>query len=112
MTVYFNDKPSAYARIEMIDLDVKPHWYKFRLLFLGFPPQEVTWILREEYVEGTPFTMKDIPMRIVPLGRPGEGGLTHQEEKMKKSGAGQVLSFDTFRKKKSGGDTGEGNRNG
>lgn len=68
--IHINERPSVYARLEGIEADVKPGWFKVRLLLLTFPAQEVTWILRREYLEGSGFTMQNVPMRIVPLRRP------------------------------------------
>jgi hypothetical protein len=64
VAVYIDDKPSFYARIEDYEADVKPRWYKVKMLFLTFPPQEVTWILREAQVDGAPFTMNNIPVKL------------------------------------------------
>lgn len=64
VAIHINNQPSIYARIEAILADVKPRWFQVRLLFLSFPPQEVTWILRSEYIDGAMFTMNDIPVRI------------------------------------------------
>lgn len=105
VAIYFDNKPSAYARIEAIAPDIKPHWYQVQLLFLSFPPQETTWILREEYLEGSDFTMKDIPIRIVPLSRPGVEEPPSRENPAKKPGPGDVLSLDKFRKKKQDDDS-------
>jgi hypothetical protein len=69
--IHIDNKPSVYARIEAIEADIKPKWYQVKLLFLSFPPQEVSWILKREYIEGSPFTMKDIPIQILPLERSG-----------------------------------------
>lgn len=62
--IYYDDRPSIYARIEMIEADVKKDWYQVSLLILSVPAQEVTWILREEYINGSPFTMGGRPMKI------------------------------------------------
>jgi hypothetical protein len=74
VAVYIDDKPSVYARIEDYEADVKPRWFKVKLLFLTFPPQEVTWILREAQVDGEPFTMNNIPVKLntvnSPIGMP------------------------------------------
>lgn len=64
VAVYIDDKPSIYARIEDYEADVKPRWFKVKMLFLTFPPQEVTWILREAQVDGEPFTMNNIPVKL------------------------------------------------
>jgi len=97
VAVYIDDKPSAYARIEDITRDIKPHWYQVRLLFLGFPAQETTWILRKEYLEGSSFTMKDLPMKIVPLAKPG----LYAQKGSEKPGSisAEVISMENMRKK-------------
>jgi len=62
--IYTHDQPSVYARIETIEPDVKKDWYQVTLLMLTIPARNVTWILREEYVQGAPFTMGGQPLRI------------------------------------------------
>ncbi|MBI5522681.1 MAG: hypothetical protein HY910_08645 [Desulfarculus sp.] len=57
----------TYARVEEITTDVKPGWWQVRLLFLQVPSQEVTWILREEYIDGGEFTMGGDPIRLEKL---------------------------------------------
>ena len=55
--VYYQDQPTMYARIETIEPDIKKDWYHVTLLLLTIPAQTITWILREEYINGSPFTM-------------------------------------------------------
>ena len=62
--VYYQDEPTLYARIEAIRRDVKKDWYRVHLLLLTLPAQPVTWILRDEYIQGAPFTMGGQPMRL------------------------------------------------
>lgn len=62
--VHYREKPAVYARIEGIEPDVKRDWYQVRLLLLTIPPQPVTWILREAYVDGETFTMGGVPIRL------------------------------------------------
>jgi hypothetical protein len=62
--IYYQDKPSVYARIESIVPDIKKDWYQVTLLMLTIPAQATTWILREEYINGTPYTMGGQPLRI------------------------------------------------
>lgn len=62
--IYYQDEPSVYARIESIVPDVKRDWYQVTFLMLTIPPQTATWILRHEYINGTPFTMGGQPLRI------------------------------------------------
>ncbi len=62
--IYYQDEPTVYARIEAIEPDVKQDWYRVTLLMLTIPSQTATWILREEYINGSPFTMGGRPLRI------------------------------------------------
>ncbi len=62
--VYYQEKPSVYARIELIEPDIKKDWYQLTLLILSIPARTVTWILREEYINGAPFTMGGTAMRL------------------------------------------------
>jgi hypothetical protein len=62
--VYYRDRASFFARIDSIEPDIKKDWYKVQLLILTLPIRAVTWILREEYLNGIPFTMEDNPVRI------------------------------------------------
>ena len=55
--IYFKDEPEVYARIEKIEADIKKGWYHVTFLLLTMPLQEITWILREEYINGQVFTM-------------------------------------------------------
>ena len=67
--VHHKDKPALYARIEEIGPDVKKDWFQVTLLLLTLPAQVVTWILREEYINGAPFTMGGKPMRLEKVKR-------------------------------------------
>ncbi|MFC1822498.1 hypothetical protein ACFL9T_07305 [Thermodesulfobacteriota bacterium] len=68
--VYYQDEPAVYARIEAIEPDVKKDWYQLTLTLLTFPSQAVTWILRGEYINGSPFTMGGQSMRLEAVQRP------------------------------------------
>lgn len=74
--VHYENQPVVYARIQAIEPDIKRDWYQVTLLVLTIPHQVVTWILREEYINGSPFTMggKDMKLETVTVdvsGRPG-----------------------------------------
>ena len=84
---HIDNKPAFYARIEEISPDVKPGWWKVRLLVLTVPLQSYTWILDDSQVNGAPFTMGGTPMmleKVVPpepppkpltaVGKGGKGG--------------------------------------
>lgn len=55
-------KPAFFARIEEILPDVKPGWWRVRLLVLTVPLQVYHWILQEEQINGLPFTMGGTPV--------------------------------------------------
>ena len=67
--IYYQDKPSVYARIESIEPDLKKDWYHVTLLLLTVPAQPVTWILRSAYIAGEAFTMGGVPMRVEAVER-------------------------------------------
>ncbi len=68
--VHFEDSPLVFARIEQILPDAKPGWYHVRLLLLQLPLQTVTWILRDVYIDGEPFTMNGKQMRLERIEAP------------------------------------------
>lgn len=68
--IYHRDKPQGYARVEEITADVKPGWWQIRLKLLTVPLQEITWILRDEYIDGGEFTMGGEPLRMELLPPP------------------------------------------
>jgi len=68
--IYHQDQPTLYARIEAIEPDVKKDWYRLKLLLLTIPAQAVTWILREEYINGAGFTMNGQPIRLEKVVQP------------------------------------------
>jgi hypothetical protein len=68
--IHYEDKPLVFARVEEILADHKPGWYHVRLLMLQVPVQLVTWILRDAYIEGEPFTMNGKRMRLERIQAP------------------------------------------
>lgn len=69
LLVYYKDEPGVYARIERIEADVKKDWYQVTLILLTIPHQVITWILREEYINGEIFTMGGNSMRMEKIER-------------------------------------------
>lgn len=65
--IYFRETPTFFARVESIQPDIKKDWFGVELLVLAIPLKTVTWILREEYINGAPFTMDGNPVRIEPV---------------------------------------------
>ena len=62
--IYYEDNPAVYARIDSVEPDTKKNWYQVTILLLTVPAQTVTWILREEYINGAQFTMGGRSMRL------------------------------------------------
>ena len=62
--IYLEEEPLSFARIESIEPDVKCDWYHVKLLLLQLPLQTVTWILRDVYIGGEPYTMGGKAMRL------------------------------------------------
>lgn len=94
--IHYQDNPTVYARIEEIEPDVKKDWYHVTLLFLTIPSQVVTWILREEYINGAPFTMGGQPMKLEPVHRTAIEKETVEDNSSKKApegGQGRVIPF-------------------
>ena len=67
--IYYQDQPTVFARIESIGPDIKKRWYQITLLLLTIPAQTVTWILRESYIDGAPFTMGGKAVRLEEVER-------------------------------------------
>jgi len=67
--IHYQDQPAVYARIDAIEPDAKKDWYQITLLFLTIPAQQVTWILREEYINGASFTMGGQSLRLEKVER-------------------------------------------
>lgn len=98
--IYYEDAPLVFARIESILPDHKPDWYHVKLLMLQVPVQLVTWILRDVYIGGEPFTMDGKKMRLekvespepLPAAEDTTGAATVQ------GGTSKVISFTDLKK--------------
>ena len=102
--IHFEDKPLLFARIERIVPDHKPNWYHVSLLLLQIPPQLVTWILRDVYIDGEEFTMNDQRMRLEtvdsPVDTPNYADEESQSEASPIKPEGKVISFTDLKKDK------------
>jgi hypothetical protein len=62
--IYLEDSPVSFARIESILPDAKKDWYHIKFLMLQIPLQVVTWILKDEYLNGDEFFMNGKQMKL------------------------------------------------
>ena len=94
--IYISEKPATYARVEGIEPDVKPGWWRLRLLILSVPLQVVVWILEREQIDGKPFTMGGTPIRLERVQPPTlEDDDSTEEDRVPKDPGqgGQVISL-------------------
>ena len=70
--IYAEGSPVTFARVEGIMPDSKKDWYHLKLLMLQLPLQIVTWILKNDYINGEEFSMGGKKMRIEVVESPGE----------------------------------------
>ncbi|MCP4021908.1 MAG: hypothetical protein GY729_08710 [Desulfobacteraceae bacterium] len=74
--LYLEESPVSFARVEKISPDAKKGWYHIKLLMLQIPMQTVTWILKDDYINGQQFFMGGKPMRIEKVESPKEDTLS------------------------------------
>jgi hypothetical protein len=100
--IHHEDQPVLFARIEEILPDAKPDWYHVKLLMLQVPPQVVTWILRDVYIDGQEYTMNGQRMRLEKVPFPAQE--TSPPDPVSppppktRSGGGQVISLRDLKK--------------
>lgn len=70
--IHLEDAPVSFARVEHIEPDVKKDWYQIKLLMLQVPLQVVTWILKDDYINGDDFFMNGKRMKLVKVEAPVE----------------------------------------
>ncbi|MFZ2630013.1 MAG: hypothetical protein WA081_07985 [Desulfosalsimonadaceae bacterium] len=70
--IYYEDQPFSFARVEEILPDAKKDWYHVKLLLLQIPLQTVSWILKNNYINGDEFTMGGKRMRLELIVAPVE----------------------------------------
>ena len=104
--IYYEDNPLSFARIENILPDSKPDWYHVKLLLLQIPPQLVTWILRDVYIDGNEFTMNGKRMRLEEVVVPDEPDSPELIDKQDETdrpgqaaGTAKVISLKDVKKK-------------
>jgi hypothetical protein len=67
---HIDGNPAFFARIETISPDVKRGWWQVKLLVLTVPVQVYTWILEESQINGEPYTMGGVPVRLEKIVSP------------------------------------------
>ena len=100
VAIFVDNKPYLYAKIEDIEPDIKPKWFRVTLLMLSFPPVEVTWILKEEYINGAEFTMDGVPVKISSLQSTKRNKDKKDAGRVHSSDRKKVLSLQELRNKK------------
>lgn len=100
--IHQEDQPVLFARIEEILPDAKPDWYHVKLLMLQAPPQVVTWILRDIYINGEEFTMNSQRIRLEKVIPPAEEvtqpAPVSPPPSRTRSGGGKVISLKNLKK--------------
>ena len=115
--IYIEDTPLSFARIESILPDPKKNWYQVRMLMLQLPLHVVTWILKNDYINGDEFFMNDKKMRLELVESPVQeiSSIAGKKGKKKKapaksssdstdsdsteeSGEAKIFSLNDFRK--------------
>jgi len=99
--LYLEDAPVSFARVESILPDAKKDWYHIKLLMLQIPLQVVTWILKDDYINGQEFHMNgkrmkikkvEIPIEDLPFSKPSDSS--------DKKETGNLVSFSDLKKSK------------
>lgn len=107
--IYTEDSPVAFARVEGILPDSKKDWYHIKLLMLQLPLQIVTWILKNDYINGEEFSMGGKKMRIELVESPKEDVLLSEipfsdqkadNNDSDKPKTGKIISLNDIRKLK------------
>ncbi|MBU1341260.1 MAG: hypothetical protein KKE44_06375 [Proteobacteria bacterium] len=107
--IYLEDTPVSFARIESLLPDAKKDWYHIKLLMLQIPMQVVTWILKDEYINGQEFHMNGKKMKMekvkspeedLPLSKPAPSSDKKAPENMdsKKKNPTNIISFLDLKK--------------
>ncbi len=103
--IHHRQQAVVYARVEEILADGKPGWWQVRLMMLQIPPREVTWILRDEYIDGEEFTMGGDVVQLTPVPAPAPSPKDPEPEELPLpdidvGGDGKVVSLaDRLRNK-------------
>ncbi|MCJ7773927.1 MAG: hypothetical protein MUP22_12440 [Desulfobacterales bacterium] len=101
--IYLEDNPLVFARIEDIQPDSKRGWYHVKFLMLQIPPQIVTWILKDAYINGEEFTMGGKKMRMEKVVSPEfiekPANSVNNDNAPKKTKGAKIISISDVKKK-------------
>ncbi|MCK5687515.1 hypothetical protein KAJ27_25500 [bacterium] len=103
-------EPASFARVESILPDAKKDWYHIKLLMLQIPLQVVTWILKDDYINGHEFHMNGKQMKLQKVESPVEELQVIKENKLsdnttqknipsEEKTKGKIISFSDLKKK-------------
>jgi len=98
--IHYEEKPITFARIEEISPDNRNDWYHVKLLMLQIPLQVVTWILKDVYIDGEPFTMNEKRIRLEKIEcpeTPEESGID-DDINSDETKEGKVISLSDHKK--------------
>ncbi|MCP4669794.1 MAG: hypothetical protein GY857_00685 [Desulfobacula sp.] len=115
--IYLEDSPVSFARVESILPDAKKDWYHVKLLMLQIPLQVVTWILKDDYINGHDFHMNGKSMKITKVESPVEelplskstnfpNENLQKDVSHEKKQQGEVISFADLKKSHESDDAG------
>lgn len=93
---YFHDKPGFFARVEKIEPDRKKGWWQLTFLVLSIPLQQMTWILDDDQIRGSDFTMSGEPIRLERVRTPDSflrPGPTEEMDSEETENGGRVISM-------------------
>lgn len=108
--IYLEDAPVFFARVESIIPDAKKDWYHIKLLMLNIPLKVVTWILKDDYINGSEFHMNgqkmklekvECPLEDLPFKKtqtPSDKKIVKDKGTKKKTPA-KIISFSDLKKK-------------
>ena len=96
--IHIEDKPTTFARVESISADVKKDWFIIDLLLLQFPLQNVSWILRDIYINGEEFTMDGTRIRLEKVVNPGKKQPPQEEKEEVSTGSAKIIPLASRKK--------------
>lgn len=96
--IHIEDKPTTFARVESISADVKKDWFIIDLLLLQFPLQNVSWILKDIYINGEEFTMDGTRIRLEKVVNPGKKQATQEEKEEVSTGSAKIIPLASRKK--------------